>query len=64
MSVDSYDVERWIRDAMIRLRSEFEREVLRMISELREELGAERVERQNADESMQRVLDDLTEGLS
>jgi hypothetical protein len=58
--MDEYDVERMIRDESIRLRSEL-REAVR---ELREEIGQERVERQDADESIQNVLNARTEHLA
>lgn len=43
-AVDYYDVERMIQDAV--------RPLQRELAELREQLGTERVERQDADESL------------
>ena len=59
-SVDRYDVEAMIRDAVSQLRSEIESTA----RELREQIGAERVERQDADESLTRVINSRTEHLT
>lgn len=64
MALDRYDVEAMIRDAPEL--SELRRRCDRLedeLGELRSALGAERVDRQDADESIQRVLDARTEGM-
>jgi hypothetical protein len=58
--LDTYDVEAMIRDALVRARSEINAE----IRELRDEIRAERAERQDADESLHRVLNSRTEHLA
>lgn len=55
--VDRYDVEHMIRDACVALRSD----ISNLAAELREAIGEERVDRQDADESLQRVIDSRTE---
>lgn len=55
--VDRYDVEYMIRDACVALRSE----ISNLADELRNAIGDERVDRQEADESLRRVLDARTE---
>ena len=57
--VDRYDVEAMIRDAVAELRGTI-RDVER---ELRDEIGQERYDRQNADESLERVIASRTEHL-
>lgn len=59
-SVDYYDVQNMIRDAVIALRAEMND----AIRELREDIGSERVDRQDAIESLQRALDARTEHLA
>ncbi|HTK23732.1 MAG TPA: hypothetical protein VL264_05845 [Gaiella sp.] len=55
--MDYYDVERMVDNAAVKLRAEFE-------EKLRTALEAERVERQDADEALQRIIDSRTAHLA
>jgi hypothetical protein len=56
-AMDYYDVERMVDNAAVKLRAEFE-------EKLRTALEAERVERQDADEALQRIIDSRTAHLA
>lgn len=60
MAVDFYDVEAMIRDARSSISGEIARAVEEAVTRLREEIGAERVDRQDAIEGLQRVIDSRT----
>lgn len=59
--LDRYDVEAMIQDALRDYATR--RELDQLERELRDEIGAERVDRQDADESLSRVLNSRTEHL-
>jgi hypothetical protein len=59
--LDRYDVEAMIRDALNSYATTLDLDYLKR--ELRDEIGAERVARQDADESLGRVIASRTEHL-
>jgi hypothetical protein len=61
--MDRYDVESMIRDALLRHSSDWQRAIDMAVSDLRSEIGSERVDRRDAIESLQRVLNSRTEHL-
>lgn len=63
-TVDRWDVEAMIRDAAVRARSETAQAIREALRELREELAAERIEREDEDERLGRLLDSRTEHLA
>ena len=66
-SVDYYDVQRMIEEEASRLRGRIDNlraDVNAALDELREQLGAERIERQDALESVVRMVNSRTEHLA
>ena len=61
--LDRYDVEAMIRDALYPLRADL-RGLERDLETIRQDLGSERVNRQDAIESLERVLSSRTEHLA
>jgi hypothetical protein len=62
--LDCYDVEAMIRDALYAERAVWRGEIAELENKLNEALGSERVERQDALESLERVVASRTEHLA